>query len=338
MSLSSWRSDIATVRRLIAARTLGYLPSWRLHPAIIQGFVLTICTAALFAYLAKRGLEGCIEANPQARYAAVERDVALQTIPPGRSKATRFWRPGYKQLNCQEPQSEKEYEQCNQWYSAVGAAQQACINGLQFWVGGFIGILGLGGLFGTVVYAAKSAYAAGDAAEQMGRQVDAQVRFEQPVLIVGEIRPNFDGTRGFIAFDLLNAGKRPAILVHWTAECWGVQDFPSVPEYGPDQDSRDALISPEVPHPLQAKTRSKEESDRIWQYQVPAYFFGRFRYEDVFGKRRITGFCYRSDLNQFTSQMAIIRGEDHPHLRWRRYGGADYNYDREEASEPSSRT
>jgi len=140
--------------------------NWRPSPALTRGLIAALCAASLFAYLAKRGVERCMDTNKEPGYAATIEKPTYYTPIPGRA-TVNLPRSVYKNLDCDKPQGEKEYELCQQWRAAEGAAQQACIAGLQFWIGGFIGMLGLGGLLGTVWYAAGSAKSAAQAAHEM---------------------------------------------------------------------------------------------------------------------------------------------------------------------------
>ena len=76
------------------------------------------------------------------------------------------------QKEARKAANERYHELCSQWRSAEYAQEAARVAWIQLW----FGLVGLGGLLATIVYAATSARAAGAAADEMARQVKVQMR------------------------------------------------------------------------------------------------------------------------------------------------------------------
>jgi hypothetical protein len=289
-----------------------------------------ILIAALFGDHAERGLKRCQSASQKPGYATANPDPALQTASPGQSRARPF-QSVYKQLDCLKPGSKEEYDSCQQWRSAEATAQQACVAELQFWVGGWISVFGLAGLLGTIVYAAKSARAAGDAAKEMAREVEVQIRAEGPFLFVEEIVTT-DNAPSTITVRVRNAGKSPAILIEWTLDCQTHLDtLPAgEPTYGRPKPLADINLTSEgLPRPLWWYFFG-EKLEPTFDNDAPAVLWGYILYKDIFGRRRKRGFGFRTAYNRLMGALANESGQ----LLWDSSGGEDYNYDREYPSEP----
>lgn len=76
--------------------------------------------------------------------------------------------PVKNEFSCRDERSERD-EKCQSWRQAEAAEDQACVARRQFYAGAFIGLLGLMGLAGTVIFtkqAADGALQAADAAQR----------------------------------------------------------------------------------------------------------------------------------------------------------------------------
>ena len=112
-----------------------------------------------------------------------ERNYAAQPRTNGPKISSGTVETPYEAPNCAEPKDDKQDDLCQQRRMAQAADEAACIARWQFW----ISLFGLGGLLGTVVYAAKSARAASQAARETARSVDVQTRIEGPLLHIHKI-------------------------------------------------------------------------------------------------------------------------------------------------------
>jgi hypothetical protein len=109
-----WRSDVALGLLAIAALLGGYFV-----PLVLSG----------------SDVMRSKDENARPRFATANQDGGfLQSSVPGLSKV----RPQsvYKQLSCDKPETQKQYELCQQWRAAEAAEEQACVARRQFWVGG----------------------------------------------------------------------------------------------------------------------------------------------------------------------------------------------------------
>lgn len=182
MSVRNWGSIIATGKWVVlAAATLGL--GW------------------LFEYYAERGLERCRDPRVQPGYATQDKSYAYQTLPDGRTRMRPF-QSSKKHLNCESPDSKDDYENCQQWRSAEYTAEQACISTVQFWAGSIIGIIGLGGLLGTLYYASKTARISQDSAQ---RDLRAYVLFDCGSVEIATDRKSYS-----VVVRIRNTGRTPA--------------------------------------------------------------------------------------------------------------------------------
>jgi hypothetical protein len=111
------------------------------------------------------------------------------------------------QNEARETANQRNHELCQQWRSAQAAEDATRVAWIQLW----FGLAGLAGLSLTVYFAAQSAKAASEAAQETARAVDVQVRIEQPLLMVDEL--DVTSNRKWVNFSIRNYGKTPAVLV-----------------------------------------------------------------------------------------------------------------------------
>lgn len=203
----------------------------------------------------------------------------------------------------------KNADLCAQRRMAKAAEEQIGLN----WVG--IILLGF-----TLGFTAWAAFSARDAARYAARAVDVHVRVEQPILVVDKMTTRIDPpVWQEINFSYQNLGRSPAILIEWSAECMGAESLPDFPEYTNVTYVRGTVMRAHATDQVHIELAYDRGYTEVASGKWPIFFWGYFRYEDVFGRTRKTGFCYRGEHTEFG-----------PLHFWRRHGGSAYNYDREE--------
>jgi hypothetical protein len=229
-----------------------------------------------------------------------------------------------KQNETRKAANERYHELCNQWRSAEYAQDAARVAWIQLWVG----LAGLGGLIATVIFAATSAKAAGDAAKEMARSVDVQMRSDGPLPFIEEILTT-DNAPSTVTAMIKNLGKSPVVLIEWTIDCQTGAD--SLPQtrlaYGEPQTLKSIVLGSEGgPRKLWWFFFDDEKLGPAFDEAEPAVLWGYIRYEDIYSRRRIRGFGFRTAHNQLMGTLLDEKGR----LYWDHAGGETYNYDREE--------
>lgn len=216
-------------------------------------------------------------------------------------------------VSAQRHEAREEEDLCAQRQMAESAKEQAAYS-----------LLGVLLLFLTLVSTAWAARAASEAAKQAARSVDVQVRIEQPLLLIGPLRTDMDQAE--ITYSVENLGKTPAVLIQRSVYYEALDDLPAEPRYDRVITIRDMILRPDS-EPLKLTVLGKDgTAPAVMIDHATAYFWGYFRYEDVFGRTRKMGFCYRCD------PMSDDPGGLAYHILWSRAGGKAYNYDREEGT------
>jgi hypothetical protein len=223
--------------------------------------------------------------------------------------------------NCANPKNNDEADLCEQMRMADAAKESLRVNYLQLGLG--VGAAVIGGL--AAAFTGWAAWAASRAAREAARSVDVQIRIEQPLLYVEKIHTNIDTWK--TTFTVRNIGKTPALLLEWSAELNSLDEMPSTPAYRDVMRVRGTVMRADDDG-LQLEVNLTEgAATRIYGGGELAGFWGHFRYEDVFGRTRRTGFAYQGE--RILDDPNDIFGLDFT-LSWSRVGGAAYNYDREE--------
>jgi hypothetical protein len=126
-----------------------------------------------------------------------------------------------------------------------------------------------------------------------------------------------------LKYGIENAGKTPASLIEYSAELRGFRELPPQPTYSNVQKSNRMLYHREEMAPLICSLSNADfqvikdgiDPDSVNFGKGPKlYFFGYFKFTDVFERCRIAGFC---------NQIDPVNGFVHP------FGGAVYNYTKE---------
>ncbi len=165
----------------------------------------------------------------------------------------------------------------------------------------------------TLWEATQTAKAASDAAKAAREGVDLQLRIEQPTLRVADISVDYMfKRRDSVEFSLENIGRTPAVVTAWTASARAAPTIPDAPEYRPLTVVKGTVLRPT--DRIEDLNVDVDDRDLFTGRTAPLFFWGRVDYEDVFGKIRSSGFCYRAELK-------------HTALFWERYGGPTYNFD-----------
>jgi hypothetical protein len=217
--------------------------------------------------------------------------------------------------------NERHHELCNQWRQAEAAEESAHVAWLQLW----FGLAGLGGLLATIYFAGRSARAASDAAVQMAREVDIQIRIEQPHLRVSSIVTKIDPQEDWRQVDLLvqNLGKTAAVLIEWVVQCEVLPTLPKTPRYRDPVNMRGRILRADDKGMDLPIFLSETDADAVYSRQETVYLWGYFRYEDVFGRLRKSGFGYIG--GPMGEEPGVYIG-----VLWSRTGGKAYNYDEDE--------
>jgi len=297
MSDRNWRSKLAFGRSVAFFR----------NPLFWVGLVIMgmlVCAGYLERHPANGAL-GAVEAQTQqtkAQQTSVE-DVASRVNPV---RASEY------QPDCSDA---KNADLCAQRRMAKAAEDQINLN----W-------LGLVLLFGTLVFTGWAAVSTRSAASHTARAVDIQIRIEQPLLYVEGIQINLasDVLWRVVELTVQNLGKTPAILVAHSLNAKPLQDFTPQPIYTDETDVRGAVIRSETDIRLQVLSLDQQTCDTLSSGDA-VLLYGYFRYEDVFGRTRTTGFGYRGHTNRlaFAAYGSIA-------YSWDRLSEKSYNYDREE--------
>lgn len=223
-----------------------------------------------------------------------------------------------------ESQKRDKADLCQQIRMADAAKESANTAWLQL----VASVLGLVGLFWTVRLTAKASKAAAEAAKATAQAVDVQVRTERPLLYLKSIKANI-GSTGWqtIETEAINLGKTPAILIRQSIDIADAADAVSSPQYQSDIVLRGTIIAPD--NPFSMHVHASDSMAASVNIGNDIILYGYFRYEDVFGRTRQTGFGYLGQCNQ------LLRVADgFITYFWSRFGGEAYNYDREEPENP----
>lgn len=220
--------------------------------------------------------------------------------------------------NCTRPKDHDEADLCEQMRMAEAAkdATQAA------WIQLGVSVVGLIAIVATLIVNAMATQAASSAAEHAGRAVEVQIRIERAFLIVGAITIR-KSDPDEVEFDLQNIGKTVGVLTEWSAACRGVQEISATPIYGEARETR-RVIWPQDSDTFFASIGDPQEVETVISGDVPIFVWGYFKYEDVLGRTRASGFCYCGQLPSIPGRRGTIN------LDWTRAGGEAYNYDREE--------
>jgi hypothetical protein len=123
----------------------------------------------------------------------------------------------YNKLGCYNPAHDK-YEKCQAWRQAEAAEEQACMARYQFWVGSLIGVFGLLGLFGTLIYTADAAKAASQSADAAKGTLIASQRAwirRDRISFRSPLHMRDDGmVHTTVTIDFTNVGNVPALHVN----------------------------------------------------------------------------------------------------------------------------
>jgi hypothetical protein len=124
-----------------------------------------------------------------------------------------------------------------------------------------------------------------------------------------------------VQFDVMNVGRTPAFMIEYGVHLHYFTELPASPRYLVKTPSR-RVIRPgksmsDLPARIYGYVGIAGEPSPLSE-RMPIYMIGYFIFEDVFGKRRQSGFCYRFD----SKSNHLIRA-----------GGSAYNYDRPDAQE-----
>jgi hypothetical protein len=141
--------------------------------------------------------------------------------------------------------------------------------------------------------AAKAAQQSADAATQSAQAV---LSIERPVLYIKGITPDYTSDHITAEYVIENLGRTPAILQESSIWLRAYDVLPDTPDYTTPRVWSDRVVF-----------QKEEINDGSWAFlaledrenydaragNIQLYFIGYLRYADVFGHRRITGFCYR---------------------------------------------
>lgn len=214
------------------------------------------------------------------------------------------------------------YEYCIQRRAAKAAERQSDYA----WWGVALSVPALIALFGTLVFTAWSASFAGQAAKEMAREVEVQIRFDQPLLF-----PRMQTTVDFpenlkIDLSVTNYGRTPAILTEWSAQCKAIDSLPAEPKYPRVIKTRGIVLRPDGHELSWPIILDVADALAIRDRQATSHLWGYFKYRDALSRTRITGFAYRCDPSIPENHVGFG-------LLWTQAGGDAYNYDREESQE-----
>ena len=248
-----------------------------------------------------------------------DQEIASNPVAPLKNR-----RPAADRSICRESETEKEYELCQAWRSANAAEEAASTAWLQI-------ILSLGalvGLYFTVRYTAQSARAASNAAIQMSREIDIQLRVEKPFLTVARTVKDYSLPNQLIVM-IGNNGKTAATLLDYSLECAvGVDGLTGQPAYRQPTSKNNELLERGTEAMLMTFIPGQGLLP-VMQDDASAVAWGYVRYEDIFGRIWRRGFGVKH-------MVVILESEDgteEDREEWVREGGDAYNYDREEKTE-----
>jgi hypothetical protein len=172
-----------------------------------------------------------------------------------------------------------------------------------------------------LIRADKTARLAANAAK---KAADATVALEIPHLFISRREMiEMPGQPFVLKYGIENAGKTPASLIDYSVELRGFRELPKQPKYLNAQKSNRVLYHREEMWPMTCFLSENDfqtikdtiNPDSVNFGKGPKlYFFGYFKFTDVFERCRITGFC---------NQIDPVNGFVHP------FGGTAYNYTQE---------
>ena len=212
-------------------------------------------------------------------------------------------------------------EYCVQRRAAEAAERQADYSLL----GLLLSFLALGGVLGTLVYTARAANAAAEAAEHTARSVEVEIRFQQPLLFVNKITsfvqpPDWQQVEIFVK----NYGKTPAVIIERSLQCRALDELPARPTYDKIVKFRGVVLRPDD-QPEDYKVELTEaDAEVITNNSKKAFLWGYIKYEDALGRTRIRAFAFSSEPYIAEDGFPVPGSFG---LTWTRAGGPAYNYD-----------
>lgn len=226
-----------------------------------------------------------------------------------RTQQRRLNNPRLYEPNCQEPKSTEEADLCAQREMAVAARDLYDISVYQL----LVGVFGLGGLLATLIFTARAARAAADAARAAEKDVAANTRFESAFIVV---EPPSSAPTPFLTVAIVklhNFGRTAALPLEWAYTRVGMIGRETT--FNVKEPMLGTVILPNN-HETKDVVVPREE-------QVGNQFIvGHVIYEDVLSRIWETGFAF--DFRYPTHGVS-------------RAGGKQYNYTREITDEYASR-
>lgn len=153
---------------------------------------------------------------------------------------------------------------------------------------------------------------------------NAVLALELPHLYIGKtlLKPSEDPLT--LDFEIENVGRTPAIVTEYGVQLEFMDPFPPLPAYDPNAKWTVGDIAIYHQKFVERTAFANAETKTFFEKigfdpeikEIPTlYFFGYFKYADIFGENRVMGFAY--GINP-------IMGE------FRRVGGKNWNYERPE--------
>lgn len=323
----NWRSNLADIGRIAAAIWVGFATGfWMASPQRLAQ-----------------------NRNPAIEKNAKEND----GNPANRSAARDQYKAAYYSPGCDSPKNKEDALYCEVRRIADAAKEVvASSNDPNYsgWAQAGAAMVAIGVAIWAALEARRAAKASSAAAKisersvrlssRIGRQqardaraavsqaksaLEVQIRIEEPFLFVTRATPRKTAFFQVMLFELWNHGKTPAVITSYTAQ-WRGGKLSDVPSYPKDLNVPEVIIEPgkKAEHALfaLAPTDSKEVEDAT-EGRVSVYFFGRIKYEDALGRKRVMGFCHRDNKNL----LDMPKGWAGRSFFWQRAGGDAYNYD-----------
>ena len=185
------------------------------------------------SYVAYSEFRGCNRPYDPPRYATADEHPALQSGSLGQTKV--YPQTKIKVVRCEEPQSEKEFELCQQRNTARASEDAVCVARAQY----YLAIIVLAFVVGTFMANAVAALGAKRTAEVAAETVQAAIAADLPRLRVSKMvfsrannaHPRDNSKYAQVTIGFANYGGKAARVTRYCLELEFAVKLPAEPDY-----------------------------------------------------------------------------------------------------------
>lgn len=276
----------------------------------IEWIIIGVTVFVFFTFLmvseTKRQVEYCKDSYPPPEYA--RKDEKKPTRDKARLIKNREQplQSAIKTIDCNQPYGDDEYKACQEWRAAKATSDQACIAHAQLWVGMIIGGLGIIGLVGTILYAARTAKSAADAVRatvEIERAWLTSTTFQTGIAINCVLDGLHIREGMVVQFHWINSGRSPATRAIRKIQKRIVPRGEPVPEFAVEMEDQPsvAIVGPNQTFrapDIILNDAERESLDPARANRNVLYVFARAEYECMTATARtcVTSVCVAIDV------------------------------------------